>query len=119
MEAPPIAKIIEHYGGRLRKDYNSWQKIKCPFHQDNHASAGVSIKDNIFVCHGCGIKGNGFNIIKLHEGVKYSEAIKIAENITGEIYKSLRSTPSLGRRVSETSWIKPRTNGKNSIRRGR
>ena len=116
MDAPPIAKIIEHYGGRLRRDYGSWQKIKCPFHQDSHASAGVSVMDNIFVCHGCGIKGNGFNVIKLHEGVKYGEAIKIAEDITGESYQSLRSTPALGRRISQTKGIKPKSNGTNSIR---
>jgi DNA primase len=53
MDVPPIAAIIEHYGGRLRRDYGSWQKIKCPFHDDSHASAGVSVTDNIFVCHGC------------------------------------------------------------------
>ena len=116
MDVPPIAAIIEHYGGRLRRDYGSWQKIKCPFHSDSHASAGVSVTENIFVCHGCGIKGNAFNVIKLHEGVKYGEAIKIAEGITGESYQSLRTASAIGRRVSTTSRNKPRDSGKNSIR---
>ncbi len=116
MDVPPIAAIIEHYGGRLRRDYGSWQKIKCPFHSDSHASAGVSVTDNIFVCHGCGIKGNAFNVIKLHEGVKYGEAIKIAEGITGESYQSLRAAPTIGRRVSSTARNKSRDSGKNSIR---
>ena len=116
MDVPPIAAIIEHYGGRLRRDYGSWQKIKCPFHNDSHASAGVSVTDNIFVCHGCGIKGNAFNVIKLHEGVKYGEAIKIAEGITGESYQSLRTASAIGRRVSTTSRNKSRDSGKNSIR---
>jgi len=69
MDSIPIDKVVTHYGGKLRNNYTGWQKIKCPFHSDSHASAGVSLGDNIFVCHGCGIKGNGFNIIKLHEGV--------------------------------------------------
>jgi DNA primase len=99
MEMPPIAVIVEHYGGKPKKDYGSWQKLKCPFHSDSHASAGMSVKDNLFVCHGCGVKGNPFNVIKEHEGVKYREAIKIAENITGQVYKTLRAAPSLGRRV--------------------
>jgi len=116
MEVPPIAAIIEHYGGRLRRDYGSWQKIKCPFHNDSHASAGVSVADNIFVCHGCGVKGNAFNVIKIHEGVKYGEAIKIAEGITGESYKSLRGVPSLGRRVSSEARNKSRDGSKDSIR---
>jgi len=116
MECPPIAAIIEHYGGRLKRDYGSWQKIKCPFHSDNHASAGVSVTENIFVCHGCGVKGNAFNVIKLHEGVKYGEAIKIAEGITGESYQSLRGVPALGRRVSSTARNKSRNSTKDSIR---
>lgn len=116
---PPIAKIVEHYGGKLRRDYGSWQKIRCPFHSDSHASAGVCVTENLFVCHGCGIKGNPFNIIKQHEGVNYREAIKIAENITGEGYSALRSTPSLGRRVSSTARDKSGDSPRNKIRRGR
>lgn len=119
MQTPPVAKIIEHYGGRLRRDYGSWQKIRCPFHGDQHASAGVSVTENLFVCHGCGIKGNPFNIIKQHEGVTYREAIKIAENITGESYQSLRTGPSLGRRVSSKERDKSGHSSRNKIRRGR
>jgi DNA primase len=116
MDVPPIAAIIEHYGGRVRQSYNSWQKIKCPFHDDSHASAGISIADNIFVCHGCGVKGNAFNVIKIHEGVKYGEAIKIAEGITGESYQSLRGVQSVGRRVSSQTRNKSRDSSKDSIR---
>ena len=116
MDVPPIAAIIEHYGGRLKRDYGSWQKIKCPFHSDNHASAGVSVADNIFVCHGCGVKGNAFNVIKLHEGVKYGEAIKIAEGITGESYQTLRTTSAIGRRVPSTKRNKSSSSTGNSIR---
>ena len=116
MDVPPINKILEHYGGRVRSDYIGWQKIKCPFHSDSHASAGVSMGDNIFVCHGCGIKGNAFNIIKLHEGVTYREAIKVAESITGESYKLLRGQSASGRRVSQAQGIRPRNSGSNSIR---
>lgn len=116
---PPIAAIIKHYGGMLKENYQSWQKIRCPFHKDSHASAGVCIADNIFVCHGCGIKGNPFNVIKEHEGVRYNEAIKIAEGITGEGYKSLRATPSLGRRVSSKARNTPTGRNSNAIRRSR
>ena len=112
----PINKVVEHYGGRVRENYMGWQKIKCPFHSDSHASAGVNITDNIFVCHGCGIKGNGFNIIKLHEGVTYREAIKIAETITGESYKLLRGQSAVGRRVSSQTRNNSRSSTSNSIR---
>ena len=113
---PPIDAIIRHYGGTLRENYQSWQKIKCPFHNDHHASAGVSVHDNIFVCHGCGIKGNGFNIIKEYEGVKFREAIKIAESITGESYKPLRKPPALGRRLSGEARSQSRSGNQTTIR---
>lgn len=116
MDTPPIAVIVKHYGGRVREDYKHWQKIKCPFHKDNHASAGISVSDNIFVCHGCGIKGNGFNIIKEHEGVSFREAIKVAESITGEVYQSLRKPLAIGRRVSQAPRSKSRSGSSNSIR---
>lgn len=116
MKTPPIAAIIEHYGGKLRRDYGSWQKIRCPFHKDSHASAGLSITDNIFVCHGCGIKGNGFNVIKEYEGINFREAIKVAETITGEGYKSLREPLALGRRVSQSQRVESTSRSGNSIR---
>jgi len=116
IEPPPIIKIIEHYGGKLIRSYSSWQKVKCPFHSDSHASAGVNIKENIFVCHGCGIKGNGFNVIKQHEGVRFNEAIKIAEDITGEVYQTLRKGHTLSRRVSDTTRDQSTDRRKDSIR---
>lgn len=119
MKQPPIAAIVEHYGGKLRRDYGSWQKIKCPFHKDTHASAGVCVTENLFVCHGCGIKGNPFNVIKVHEGVTYREAIKIAENITGEGYQLLRSTSATSRRLSRSTRDNVGSSTTNKIRRGR
>jgi hypothetical protein len=62
------------------------------------------------------VKGNPFNVIKIHEGVKYGEAIKIAEGITGESYKSLRGIPTLGRRLSSQTRDKPRDGSRDTIR---
>lgn len=118
-EQPPIAAIVEHYGGKLLKNYGSWQKIKCPFHSDTHASAGVSVSENLFVCHGCGIKGNPFNVIKKHEGVSYREAIKIAENITGEGYQLLRGSSASSRRLSRSTRNNNADSTRNKIRRSR
>jgi DNA primase len=112
----PIKPVIEHYGGRLNRNIENWQKVKCPFHDDSHASAGVSVREGLFVCHGCGVKGNAINIVAIQEGVKFREAIKIAEGITGEGYQSLQQKHSSGRRVSSTQRIRSRSGSGDSIR---
>lgn len=112
----PIKPVIEYYGGVIPRNIHGWQKMKCPFHNDTHASAGVSTKEGIFVCHGCGIKGNAINIIMEREGKKYHEAVKIAERITGESHSALQQKRSLGRRVSGSSGNRHGSGSKDSIR---
>ena len=48
MEKHSIAPILEHYGGKTIPDRYGWQKIKCPFHDDSHASATVNLEENAF-----------------------------------------------------------------------
>ena len=100
---PPIKPVIEHYNGRVPRDTPGWQKIRCPFHGDKHASAAVNMIDNIFVCHGCGIKGNAFQVIMNQEGVGFREAVVIAEGILGAGSGTLRAVPSNGGGLSGSS----------------
>lgn len=79
-ENPNITAILEHYGATV-PTRSSWAKMKCPFHNDSHASAAVNLKENIFKCHGCQYKGDGYKIIMDKEGVGFREAISIAEGI--------------------------------------
>lgn len=79
-ENPPIAPILEHYGGRV-PTRRGWVKMHCPFHDDSHASASVSLDENVFCCFACQIKGNGYKLLMLREGVEFREALKIAQGI--------------------------------------
>jgi DNA primase len=79
-ENPNITAILEHYGATV-PTRNGWAKMKCPFHNDSHASAAVNLQDNIFKCHGCQYKGDGYKIIMDKEGVGFREAIDIAKGI--------------------------------------
>lgn len=103
---PPIKPIIEYYNGKVSRDSMTWQKIRCPFHGDQHASAAVNMSDNIFVCHGCGIKGNAFNIIMNQEGVSFREAVTIAEGILGTGSGALRAVHPGSRGISEPTRFK-------------
>lgn len=102
MEKHSITKVLEHYGCSSVPDRPGWNKIKCPFHDDSHASAGVNTTENVFVCHGCGIKGDTYKIIMEKEGVSFREANKFAEGITGESSDNLSRVNSSGGRVSST-----------------
>lgn len=78
---PDITAILEYYGGTVPTRRASWAKMKCPFHNDSHASAAVHLGDNLFKCHGCQYKGNGYSIIKEKEGVSFREAVTLAKGI--------------------------------------
>lgn len=115
----PIKPVLEHYGGRIPRNIDGWQKMKCPFHDDSHASAGVSVKEGIFVCHGCGMKGNAINLVMKEEGKPFREAVKIAERLTGESHKPLQQKYTSSRRLSTTSGSRRGNSTTSSIRRSR
>lgn len=87
----PIGPVLEHYGARKPRDGRGWTKIVCPFHDDTTASASVSTELNAFNCFACGVKGDTYSIIMIQEGATFSEAVKIAEGITGLGSTALRA----------------------------
>ena len=101
-DKPNITSILEYYGAKV-PIRRGWAVMKCPFHNDSHASSAVNINENIFKCHGCQYKGNGYAIIMAKEGVNFREAITIAEgilNARGEV---------LPQRVTRSGRISRRT----------
>jgi DNA primase len=98
-ENPNITAILEHYGATV-PTRNGWAKMKCPFHNDSHASSAVNLQENIFKCHGCQYKGNGYKIIMDKEGVGFREAISIAEGILDARGEVLPQRTTGGRRLS-------------------
>ena len=96
-DKPDITTILEYYGARV-PTRSGWAKLKCPFHDDSHASAAVNLKENIFKCHGCQYKGDAYAIIMQKEGVNFREAITLAKGIFDQSGKVLpqRNTRSGG-----------------------
>ncbi len=109
-EKPDITTILEYYGARV-PTRSGWAKLKCPFHDDSHASAAVNLKENIFKCHGCQYKGDAYAIIMQKEGVNFREAITLAKGIFDQSGKVLpqRTTRSGGlpRRTGDLSGAGP------------
>jgi hypothetical protein len=66
-----IAEYLSYLGAALPQQGHGWRKIKCPFHQDSHASAGINFDEQRFKCHGCGVSGDVYDLIMEREGGTY------------------------------------------------
>lgn len=88
-DLPDIVTVLEHYGAYVRRTTGQ-VTIKCPFHNDSHASASFNTRDNVFNCFACGMNGNSLQIIAKKEGVDLSEARSFAEGITGQSHSEVR-----------------------------
>lgn len=88
-DLPDIVAVLQHYGAVLRRTTGQ-VTIKCPFHNDSHASASFNTRDNLFNCFACGMHGNSIQIIAKKEGVDIHEARSIAEGITGQSHSEVR-----------------------------
>ena len=105
-----IAEYLSYLGAALPQQGHGWRKIKCPFHQDSHASAGVNFDEQRFKCHGCGVSGDVYDLIMEREGGTYIEAIKFAESISLTGNRNIQSKHSSGERLPS----EPRVIGRRS-----
>jgi hypothetical protein len=114
MDKHSIAAYLEFVGAAVPSVGYGWRKIKCPFHEDGHASAGINFDEQRFKCHGCGVGGDVYDLIMYKEGGNYSEALKFAETISPTGNTTVRkphkyssgvssNTGSIGRRGSAIS----------------
>ena len=94
-DLPNIGLVLGHYGAEIRRTSGKGP-VKCPFHDDSHASAGVDFVNNLFNCLACGVGGNSLQIISLQERIPIREAITFADGITGQSNEQVRGKYSSG-----------------------
>lgn len=70
-----IVSIIHGYAP-LRKSGKRYKAL-CPFHSEKTPSFMVDPEKQLFHCFGCGVGGDVFKFIMLHEKVEFFEAAKI------------------------------------------
>jgi hypothetical protein len=103
MEKHSIAAYLEYVGAAVPARGSGWRKIKCPFHPDKHASAGINFDENRFKCHGCGVGGDVYDLIMQREGGNYREAVKFAETISPTGSDRIRPAHSSSSRLSSNT----------------
>ena len=64
--------IIEVISERLPLDKSN--KTRCPFHDDKTPSFNVNLKGQYFHCFGCGVAGDVFRFIEIHDRVSFMES---------------------------------------------
>ena len=100
MDKHSIEDYLLYVGATLPARGSGWRKIRCPFHGDKHASAGINFDEGRFKCHGCGVGGDVYDLIMYREGGNYREAVKFAETISPTGNDRIRSTHRPGSRLS-------------------
>ena len=115
-DKPSISAILEHYGANV-PTRRGWFSMKCPFHDDSHASASATTDDNAFCCFACQMKGDGYAIIMAKEGVDFREAINIAEGILNARGEVLPQRSTRGGRISRRSGYNLGTGNSRSLGR--
>lgn len=118
MEKHSIEVYLEYIGATVPSRGHGWRKMKCPFHGDKHASAGVNFEEGRFKCHGCGVGGDVYDLIMYKEGGNYREALKFAETISPTGNARIFSAHTSSSRVSKDAGSIGRRSQEVSFRRG-
>lgn len=106
-----IGKVLTHYGFDIPVGRAGWITIRCAFHNDKVKSARLNLENGGFRCFACDMAGDVYSIIMKKEGVKYGEAVKIAERITGEVHGKVRTEPRQGDGLPSESRYNKRNRG--------
>src|SRR6266536_2162555 len=70
-----ILQVIQEYVP-LKKVGATWKGL-CPFHSEKTPSFHVNPEKGFFHCFGCGVGGDVFKFLELHEKVSFPEAVKM------------------------------------------
>jgi DNA primase len=108
LEKPSIEEYLHYIGADTPAVNSGWRKMKCPFHNDSHASAAVNYDKNAFICHGCGVKGDVYSLIMYKEGGDFREAVNFAASVLTTSNTEVRGKDRTSKRVS----VKPSTLGR-------
>ena len=63
-EKHKVSDYLAYLGASLPSDGHGWRKMRCPFHEDRTASSAINFELNKFKCHGCGVAGDIYDLIK-------------------------------------------------------
>ena len=112
-----MAAIPEHIIDRIRDTVNvvdivsRYVSLKkrgrnfiglCPFHTEKTPSFNVNSEKQIFHCFGCGVGGNVYRFLMMHENIGFVDAVKLLSQETGV---EIPTSPESRRQESESEQL--------------
>src|SRR6201987_5662908 len=85
-EKPDIGQVLSFYGADISHvpEGSSGRPVNCPFHDDESASASLSLDLQRFNCHVCTkFRGDSIQIIREAEGLGFRDALEWARDHLG------------------------------------
>src|SRR6266542_5612752 len=95
-----ILQVVQEYVP-LKKAGTVWKGL-CPFHSEKTPSFGVNPEKGFFHCFGCGVGGDVFKFLELHEKVAFPDAVKmLAQKFGVTLPEPVEGTSDDARRDSQ------------------
>jgi DNA primase len=87
------ADMVAIVNGRtpLRRVGARWTG-RCPFHEERTPSFSVNPERKLFHCFGCGVGGDVFKFLELHEKVGFADAVKLLAQRFGVALPEMEET---------------------------
>ena len=79
----------------------------CPFHKEKTPSFSVNVRKDVYLCHGCGVKGNAITYLKKYRGMSAREAMQHIEG-------TLHSKPQASRQKPKGPRVFPKLPAQNA-----
>jgi len=75
-----MRRLFARYAETMPSGYN-WQSVHCinPEHIDEEESASVNSIEGKYKCHGCGLRGDAYDLVQELEGVDFKTSISILD----------------------------------------
>ena len=103
-----IEPVLDKYNVEYNPDKMGNQQVRCPFHEDTHASASVNLDKGLFNCYGCSIAGDAIALLMEREGMDYVAAKSEAEAMAGGTSREVqRDTDTRGNVLPRRSGHRP------------
>ena len=80
-KAELLEKVLDRYGVDFISTRSGWQSVRCPnelghARGDENPRARINLTFGMAKCLGCGLSGDGYNIIMDVEGLDFKAAVK-------------------------------------------
>jgi len=77
-----LERALDRYGVRFSPTRHGWQSVRCPnvlghSHSDANPSARINLTVGAAHCLGCGLSGDGYNVVMAIEGVDFKAALAL------------------------------------------